>query len=508
MINNFFFLIKIIRVFKRHALLNLISSSIRFKILFRIFTEIIAIGTFKDQTISKEKNGIRIAKALNELGPSFVKLGQLISTRPDIVGNEIAEDLSLLRDNLPPFSQSEAIKIIESELGNKIEAIFQNFSEPIAAASIAQVHYGEIVEGGKTISVAIKVLRPNIDTIIYQEMERLEWLTSFMENFSEFKRLRPKSIIRKAKEVIKFELDLRYEAAAASELSENTKIDETFYVPKIYWEKVSKRVLTMEKVNGTPADKIKTLIDNNFNIKKSASNLIVNFLRQAIRDGYFHADLHQGNLFLNKEGNLLAVDFGIMGRLDKKNRKYLAEIIYGFIRQDYLHIAKIHKEAGLIDNNVSTEDFSQALRSIGEPIINQKAKNISMGNVLVQLFDITKQFNMSLQPQLLLLQKTMITVEGVARKLDPEINFWDVSKPEIEKWLKDELGIKNRLKQTQETLEALSRTMPDIPDFISRADLAFETIVNNDQNKHGSISSLKYYVLLSAVVIVGLMYFL
>ena len=508
MINNFFFLIKIIRVFKRHALLNLISSSIRFKILFRIFTEIIAIGTFKDQTISKEKNGIRIAKALNELGPSFVKLGQLISTRPDIVGNEIAEDLSLLRDNLPPFSQSEAIKIIESELGNKIEAIFENFSKPIAAASIAQVHYGEIIEGGKTISVAIKVLRPNIDTIIYQEMERLEWLTSFMENFSEFKRLRPKSIIQKAKEVIKFELDLRYEAAAASELSENTKIDETFYVPKIYWEKVSKRVLTMEKVNGTPADKIKKLIDNNFNIKKSASNLIVNFLRQAIRDGYFHADLHQGNLFLNKEGNLLAVDFGIMGRLDKKNRKYLAEIIYGFIRQDYLHIAKIHKEAGLIDNNVSTEDFSQALRSIGEPIINQKAKNISMGNVLVQLFDITKQFNMSLQPQLLLLQKTMITVEGVARKLDPEINFWDVSKPEIEKWLKDELGIKNRLKQTQETLEALSRTMPDIPDFISRADLAFETIVNNDQSKHGSISSLKYYVLLSAVVIVGLMYFL
>jgi len=508
MINNFFFLIKIIRVFKRHALLNLISSSIRFKILFRIFTEIIAIGTFKDQTISKEKNGIRIAKALNELGPSFVKLGQLISTRPDIVGNEIAEDLSLLRDNLPPFSQSEAIKIIESELGNKIEAIFQNFSKPIAAASIAQVHYGEIVEGGKTISVAIKVLRPNIDTIIYQEMERLEWLTSFMENFSEFKRLRPKSIIQKAKEVIKFELDLRYEAAAASELSENTKIDETFYVPKIYWEKVSKRVLTMEKVNGTPADKIKKLIDNNFNIKKSASNLIVNFLRQAIRDGYFHADLHQGNLFLNKEGNLLAVDFGIMGRLDKKNRKYLAEIIYGFIRQDYLHIAKIHKEAGLIDNNVSTEDFSQALRSIGEPIINQKAKNISMGNVLVQLFDITKQFNMSLQPQLLLLQKTMITVEGVARKLDPEINFWDVSKPEIEKWLKDELGIKNRLKQTQEALEALSRTMPDIPDFISRADLAFETIVNNDQSKHGSISSLKYYVLLSAVAIFGLIYFL
>ena len=216
-------------------------------------------------------------------------------------------------------------------------------------------------------------------------------------------------------------------------------MDESFYVPKVYWDKVTQKILTMEKIIGVPADKIDELNEKKVNKKRAAENLIVNFLRQSIRDGYFHADLHQGNLFLNPKGKLLAVDFGIMGRLDKKNRSYLAEIIYGFIKQDYLHIAKIHQEAGLIDKNQSIEDFSQALRSIGEPIINQKAKNISMGNVLLQLFDITKQFNMFLQPQLLLLQKTMITVEGVARKLDPDINFWEVSKPEIETWLKDEL---------------------------------------------------------------------
>ena len=222
-------------------------------------------------------------------------------------------------------------------------------------------------------------------------------------------------------------------------------------------------------------------IDTNY--KKAAENLIVTFLRQSIRDGYFHADLHQGNLFIDESSNLIAVDFGIMGRLDKQNRRYLAEIIYGFIRQDYHDIAKIHKEAGLINKNESIEDFSQALRSIGEPIINQKAKNISMGNVLVQLFEITKQFNMSLQPQLLLLQKTMIIVEGVARNLDPNINFWEVSKPEIEEWLKDELGIKNRLKETQETLKVLARKVPDLPDFLSRAENAIDTISEMNKEK-------------------------
>ena len=499
MISNFLFLIKIIRIFKKFGILKLIRKNIKYKLIFDLFIFVIGFGVIKSNEYKNSADGIRIAQALNELGPSFIKLGQLISTRPDIVGNKIAEDMALLRDNLPPFPKKQAVSIIEQEFNKKINEIFTNFSEPIAAASIAQVHFAEIKDGDKNILVAVKVLRPNIKEIIEDEMDRLDWLTNFLENFSEFKRLQATAIIKKAREVIKFELDLRYEAAAASELSENTKNDESFYVPKVYWENISQKVLTIEKVEGIPADKIDEIDKNKINKETVAKNLITIFLRQSIRDGFFHADLHQGNLFIDQNSNLIAVDFGIMGRLNKKNRRYLAEIIYGFINQDYIEIAKIHHEAGLIGKDESIENFSQALRSIGEPIINQKAKNISMGNVLKQLFDITKQFNMSLQPQLLLLQKTMIVVEGVARKLDPNINFWEVSKPEIEKWLKDELGISNRLKETQATLQSLARKVPDLPDFISRAENAFEIIIDHKENKN---SNGKYMLGSGVIVIV------
>ena len=507
MINNLVFLIKIVRVFKKYDILKLIIRSVKFKFLFLVFSEIISFGVSSLKDKSNSSDGTRIAKALDELGPSFIKLGQLISTRPDIIGNKIAEDMSLLRDNLPPFSRSEAVEIIQKEFGKNIIEVFENFSEPIAAASIAQVHFANIHLDKKQIPVAVKVLRPNIIEIINSEMDRLSWLAGFMELFEDFRRLRPKSIIEKAREVIKFELDFRYEAAAASELAENTKTDQTFYVPIVYWDKITKKVLTTERIDGIPADKVDLLKKNKIDTTKAAQNIIQNFLRQSIRDGYFHADLHQGNLFINEEGNLNAVDFGIMGRLDKKNRTYLAEIIYGFISQDYLRIAKIHQEAGLIDKNQSIEDFSQALRSIGEPIINQKAKNISMGNLLIQLFEITKQFSMSLQPQLLLLQKTMITVEGVARKLDPDIDFWAVSKPEIEKWLKDELGVINRLKQTQESLQSIARRVPDLPDFINRADAAFDIIVNKEENKK-NLDKSKTYFLGAGIVLLALLGFI
>ena len=481
MVSNFLFLIKIIRTFKEYDILKLIRNNIRFKFLFDFFTFFISLGRSKSSKYKYLSDGVRIAQALNKLGPSFIKLGQLISTRPDIIGKVIAEDMALLRDSLPPFSKEVAIKIVEEEFQKDINEIYKNFSDPIAAASIAQVHFAEISIENKTIEVAVKILRPNIKIIIEDEMKRLEWLSNFMENFPEFRRLQAGSIIKKAREVIKFELDLRYEAAAASELSENTKIDQNFKVPKIYWDKVTQKVLTIEKVNGVPIDKIE---DTKINRQEAAKNLITTFLRQSIRDGYFHADLHQGNLFIDEASNLIAVDFGIMGRLDKQNRRYLAEIIYGFIKQDYIDVARIHQEAGLIGKDISIEDFSQALRSIGEPIINQKAKNISMGNVLVQLFEITKQFNMSLQPQLLLLQKTMIIVEGVARDLDPNINFWEISKPEIEEWLKDELGIKNRLKETQEALKVLAKKVPELPDFLSRAENAIGTLYEINKNKN------------------------
>ncbi|SVB93454.1 uncharacterized protein METZ01_LOCUS246308, partial [marine metagenome] len=240
-------MIKIVRVFKKYDILKLIIRSVKFKFLFLVFTEIISFGVSSLKDKSNSSDGTRIAKALDELGPSFIKLGQLISTRPDIIGNKIAEDMSLLRDNLPPFSRSEAVEIIQKEFGKNINEVFENFSEPIAAASIAQVHYADIHLDKKQIPVAVKVLRPNIIEIINSEMDRLSWLAGFMELFEDFRRLRPKSIIEKAREVIKFELDFRYEAAAASELAENTKMDQTFYVPIVYWDKVTRKVLTTER---------------------------------------------------------------------------------------------------------------------------------------------------------------------------------------------------------------------------------------------------------------------
>jgi ubiquinone biosynthesis protein len=278
MIANFLFFLKIIRVFKRHNILILIEKNIRYKILFKLFTFILAPIT-QDKSKKGTADGIRISSALNELGPSFIKLGQLISTRPDIIGNEIAEDMAMLRDNLPPFSRIEAVNIIEEQFGRKIESIFQNFGEPIAAASIAQVHFAEIKEGEKNIPVAVKILRPNIIETIDDEMNRLDWLTGFLENFSELKRLQLNSVIKKAKEIIRFELDLRYEAAAASELKENTKNDHSFYVPEIHWEYVTKKVLTIERIDGTPADKIETLKEKKVDLVKVANSLIVNFFK-------------------------------------------------------------------------------------------------------------------------------------------------------------------------------------------------------------------------------------
>ena len=268
MINNLIFLVKIVRIFKKYNILRLIINSAKFKLLFVTITEILSLGVIKDKNLSGLSDGIKIAKALDELGPSFIKLGQLISTRPDIIGNQIAEDMSLLRDNLPPFPRSEAIKIIQKEFGQDIEEVFENFSEPIAAASIAQVHFANIYHDKKSISVAVKVLRPNIIETINDEMNRLSWLAGFMELFEDFRRLRPKSIVEKAKEVIKFELDFRYEAAAASELSENTKTDHTFYVPKVYWDKVTRKVFDTDtgsakddKVENTPIEFVNSRIE-------------------------------------------------------------------------------------------------------------------------------------------------------------------------------------------------------------------------------------------------------
>ena len=414
--------------------------------------------------------GVKLCNALQGMGTTFIKLGQFLATRPDIIGEDIAKELEKLQDKLPPFQLKEAKNILRKELGKENFDKIINFSDSIAAASIAQVHFATISDVAEKKEVAIKILRPNIEKTFNEELDALMLLAYIIQNLiRKTKRLKLIEVIQLLREITNMEMDLRFEAAAANELYENTTNDVGFKVPKIYWNYTSKRVLCLDKINGISIREIENLKSLNIDTKKLAKDIIQHFLRHAVRDGFFHADMHQGNLFVNKDGSITAVDFGIMGRLDKNNRKYLAEILYGFIKRDYKKVAEVHFLAGLVPKEVSKDEFAQALRSIGEPIFGQSVKNISGGKLLSQLFEITEKFNMQTQIQLLLLQKTMVVVEGVARKLDPDTNIWDVSKPILENWLKE---VKDPINKASEVVnkasEVLSR-LPDLPIIMDKA---------------------------------------
>ena len=414
--------------------------------------------------------GVKLCKALQSMGTTFIKLGQFLATRPDIIGQNTARELEKLQDKLEPFHLNDSKEILINELGENIFSKITSISEPIAAASIAQVHFATIENFNENKEVAIKILRPNIEKIFNEELDALMLLAFIIQNLvKKTKRLKLVEIVQLLREITNLEMDLRFEAAAANEFYENTKNDVGFKVPKIYWNYTSKKVLCLDKVTGSSIRDVDSLKLLKIDLNKLAKNIIQHFLRHAIRDGFFHGDMHQGNIFVNKNGDIVPVDFGIMGRLDKNHRKYLAEILYGFITRDYKRVAEIHFLAGLVSKNVSKDEFAQALRSIGEPIFGQSVNNISGSKLLAQLFEITEKFNMSTQIQLLLLQKTMVVVEGVARKLDPNTNIWDVSKPVIEDWLKD---IKNPIHKIGEmsdnALEVLKR-LPDLPIIMDKA---------------------------------------
>ena len=414
--------------------------------------------------------GVKLCNALQGMGTTFIKLGQFLATRPDIIGEDIAKELEKLQDKLPPFQLKEAKNILRKELGKENFDKIINFSDSIAAASIAQVHFATISDFAEKKEVAIKILRPNIEKTFNEELDALMLLAYIIQNLiRKTKRLKLIEVIQLLREITNMEMDLRFEAAAANELYENTTNDVGFKVPKIYWDHTSKRVLCLDKINGISIREIENLKSLNIDIKKLAKDIIQHFLRHAVRDGFFHADMHQGNLFVTKDGNIMPVDFGIMGRLDKNNRKYLAEILYGFIKRDYKKVAEVHFLAGLVSKEVSKDEFAQALRSIGEPIIGQSVKNISGGKLLSHLFEITEKFNMQTQIQLLLLQKTMVVVEGVARKLDPDTNIWNISRPILENWLKEIKDPINKASEIiNETSEILKR-LPDLPIIMDRA---------------------------------------
>lgn len=420
------------------------------------------------------ENEARLSSALTSLGPSYIKLGQFLATRDDIVGRELARDLSTLQDRLPPFSQDEAVKLVETELDAPLTTLFTEFSPPVAAASIAQVHKAKVrTADGSLKDVAVKVLRPGIEQRFKKDLDSYFFAARMIERFhGPSRRLRPIAVVDTLSKSVAIEMDLRMEAAAISEMADNIEGDEGFRVPAVDWQRSARRVLTLEWIDGTPMGDLKTLKVKGYDLKALGARLMQTFLRHALRDGFFHADMHQGNLFVDADGCIVAVDFGIMGRLGMKERRFLAEILYGFITRDYRRVAEVHFDAGYVPRKHSVAQFAQALRAIGEPIMDRPANEISMAQLLGQLLQYTEVFDMQTRPELIMLQKTMVVVEGVGRTLDPELNMWVVSEPIVKDWLESQLGAGARIEQAAEGAASVGRFVGDLPKLLRQAEHA------------------------------------
>jgi len=406
------------------------------------------------------------ATALVAIGPAAIKLGQALSTRPDLVGERAAANLSLLQDDLPPAPFPKIKRIIETSFGAPLESLFAEFDEvPVGAASIAQVHHAVTVDGRE---VAVKVLRPGIEEELSKAIETYEWAAAHVERYGgEAERLRPRLVVAQFRVWTARELDLQREAASASELRENMIAEPGYYVPEIDWRRTARRVMTLEWLDGIKLNDRDALIAAGQDCSALAATLVRAFLRQAVVDGFFHADLHHGNLFALQDGRIAAIDFGIMGRIDRRARVWLAEILYGLITGDYRRVAEIHFEAQYVPAHHSVEEFATALRAAGEPIRGLPVKDISVGRMLESLFAITRDFDMRTQPHLLLLQKSMVMNEGVASALDPEINMWETAEPFIRDWIRSELGPEAYY---ADRIIELVRAAKKIPELIDRLD--------------------------------------
>ncbi len=401
-------------------------------------------------------------RALTALGPAYIKFGQILSTRPDVVGEELADQLRYLQDKLPPFPSAVAQRMIAEELERPVLTLFTDFSEPVAAASIAQVHSAHLAATGE--KVAVKVLRPNIERAFRKDIDAFylaAWIIEAM--LPGTRRLRPTDVIAHFEGVVMGELDLRMECAAAAEFAANTARDEGFQVPKPQWFLSSRNVMTLAWAEGVPLGENEALDAAGHDRKLLSERVLQLFLRHALRDGYFHADMHQGNLKVAENGDIIAVDFGIMGRIDEYTRRVYAEILFGFIRKDYRRVAEVHFEAGYVPADRDIDEFARALRSVGEPIFGMDATHISMARLLNYLFEVTERFGMETRTELILLQRTMVVVEGVARSLNPQINIWEVARPIVEGYIRENIGPQATLRDLVRTARVLARFSPKLP---------------------------------------------
>ena len=408
---------------------------------------------FSGPEARRGRPGERLARAFERLGPAAIKLGQLLSTRADIFGGQFAQDLARLKDRLPPFDADLARQEIELATGQPAASLFLEIGEPVAAASIAQAHRAVLRDGRQ---VAVKVLRPDVERRVAADIGAMTLGARLVEAVAPpVRRLEPRAFAATVARSLALELDLRLEAAAASELGEIMRRDPYMRAPEVVWAGVGRRVLTLEWASGEPLSEPSALEQPGLDRKTLADNVIRAFLAQALDHGAFHADLHEGNLFVAPPDRITAIDFGIVGRIGPAERRYLAEILWGFLRRDYRRVAEVHFEAGYVSAEHSVDVFAQALRAVGEPVFGRAASEVSMGKLLAQLFEITALFDMRLRPELVLLQKTMVTVEGVARRIDPDHDIWAAARPVVERWIARELSPPRRIAETaREVLQA------------------------------------------------------
>ena len=409
-----------------------------------------------------------VPRALTALGPAYIKFGQILSTRPDVVGGELASEMRILQDKLPPFSVKTTKEIFRQELGLDPDIVFSEFSDAVAAASIAQVHKARLSETGDL--VAVKILRPKIERAFQKDIDAFYFAAGMIEFLSPgARRLRPTDVIEHFERVVHGELDLRLETSAASEFAANTKADKGFSLPSLQWSLSSRRIMTMGWAEGVSMGDNDALDEAGHDRTKIGERVLELFLQHALRDGYFHADMHQGNLKVAANGDIIALDFGIMGHIDEYTRRVYAEILFGFIKKNYQRVAEVHFEAGYVPADQDVDEFARALRAVGEPIFGMDATQISMGRVLNYLFEVTERFGMETRTELILLQRTMVVVEGVARSLNPKINIWEVAKPVVESYIRKSIGPKAILRDLTKTASVLARFGPRLPNLVESA---------------------------------------
>ncbi|MHB1950739.1 MAG: ubiquinone biosynthesis regulatory protein kinase UbiB [Acidiferrobacteraceae bacterium] len=463
-------LLGITRVFVRHDLDEFIVALH----LFRPYRHVLRLSPRYWFRRPRRSRAERLRQALEELGPIFIKFGQMLSTRPDLLPDDIAQELTRLQDKVPPFPGDRAVAIVESALGQPVERLFLHFDRtPVASASIAQVHFATLNDGTE---VAVKVLRPDIEGIIERDVRLLYLIARLARRYSkEARRLRPVEVVSEYDKVIHDEMDFMREAANASQLRANFRDSDLLYVPKVYWDYTRRSVMVMERITGTPIGNVELLKSQGIDMQRLAHNGVEIFFTQAFRDGFFHADMHPGNIFVAPSGQYRAVDFGIMGTLSEEDKSYLAQNFLGFFNRDYRAVAVAHVRAGWVPPDTRADEFEAAIRTVCEPVFAKPLKDISFGRVLVRLFETARRFDMQIQPQLVLLQKTLFNIEGLGRRLYPDLDLWITAKPFLERWMQEQIGPRALLRAVRREFPRWVEILPKFPALLHDALLAAGT---------------------------------